>query len=856
MTSKEIRESFLSFFESKQHRRVQSAPVVPHGDPTLLFTNAGMNQFKDVFLGTGKRDYSRAADTQKCIRVSGKHNDLEEVGVDTYHHTFFEMLGNWSFGDYYKAEAIEWAWELLTKVWKLAPERLHATVYKTDDESYDLWKKYLPESRIHRFAEKDNFWEMGETGPCGPCSEIHYDRTPDLSGGKLVNAGVPEVIEIWNLVFIQFNRKIDGTLEELSAKHVDTGMGFERICSVIQKVSSNYSTDIFMPIINEIAKLSGHVYTDILTDKSSIAMRVIADHLRTLSFAIADGAMPGNEGRGYVLRRILRRASRFSRNLGFREAILYKLLPVLINVMGDVFPELITNKAVIEKIIKAEEESFLATLDRGLDRIEDIISKLNSVEQTGASVLHQKIISGNDAFLLYDSFGFPLDLTELIARERGIGVDTSGFTKQMEIQKERSRSSRKVHQQEVETGTLEFETVFTGYHEDEHEAMVLYVKENQVVLNYTPFYVESGGQISDTGEIILAGEKYLVTDVRKSGDAIIHFCDRNVEPAIGETVLVKIDLKRRKSIMRNHTATHLLHEALFRTLGSHVKQAGSLVSPDYLRFDFNHFEKVSNDEIKKIESIVNDKILEGIDVETRVMRIEDAQKSSKAKMFFGDKYGDIVRVVVVDEKYSMEFCGGTHVKNSSDIGLFKIISESSIAAGVRRIEAITGKAIENYIDSLNQKIADKDKYASDLHEKIRLLEKDITDIKNAELKKGMSDIIQKAELVNDIRVLIQQIQVENLDQLRTAGENLRNTFGTKGIGLLAAIIEDKVQLVCIVTDDLVKKYPAGKLVGEAAKILGGGGGGKPHLATAGGKDLEKLPELLTEFRNIVSKYGF
>lgn len=846
MTSYEIRQSFLDFFKSKEHRIVDSAPVVPHGDPTLLFTNAGMNQFKDVFLSIGKRDYSRAADTQKCIRVSGKHNDLEEVGVDTYHHTFFEMLGNWSFGDYYKTEAIAWAWELLTNIWGLDITRLHATVYRTDDEAYNIWKNYLPESRIHRFDEKDNFWEMGETGPCGPCSEIHYDRTPDKSGGPLVNAGVPEVIEIWNLVFIQYNRKADSSLEELPAKHVDTGMGFERICSVIQGKTSNYETDVFMPILEEIARLSGRKYNSELTNPDGIAMRVIADHLRTLSFAIADGAHPGNEGRGYVLRRILRRASRFARNLGFREPVLYKLLPVLNKVMAAYFPELIANNDIISRVIKNEEEKFLSTLDKGLDRIEDIFSKSDETN---------KIVPGADAFQLYDTYGFPIDLTELIARENGFTVDRAGFDLQMNEQKERSRAARKSHHQEVTFDGLEFKTEFTGYTETEGNYKVLYVKDNQVVLDKTPFYVESGGQISDTGILTIAGETYNVIDTRKSNDAVVHICDRDVENVAGDLAYAKVDVSRRKSIMRNHTATHLMHESLFRTLGTHIKQAGSLVSPDYLRFDFNHYEKVSQEDLNKVEDMVNEKILEGIDVVTKVISLDEAKKNPKTKMFFGDKYGDIVRVVTVDEKFSMEFCGGTHVRNTSEIGLFKILSESSIAAGVRRIEAVTGAGVNQYIKDIQSKLEDAESIHLNLHEKIRTLEKEITSLKMDEIKKGLDSLVSNSINIDGLKLCIAQISIENMEQLRTTGENLRNELKTNGIGLLATILEDKIQLVCVVTDDLVKQYPAGKLVGAAAQILGGGGGGKPHLATAGGRDSSKLPELFNKFPDIVREFN-
>ncbi|MFH1051730.1 MAG: alanine--tRNA ligase [bacterium] len=843
MTSNEIRSSFLDFFKSKEHRIVPSAPVIPHLDPTLLFTNAGMNQFKDVFLGTGKRDYTRAADTQKCIRVSGKHNDLEEVGVDTYHHTFFEMLGNWSFGDYYKEEAITWAWELLTDVWGLEKKRLHATVYRTDDEAFEIWKNFLPEDRIHRFDEKDNFWEMGESGPCGPSSEIHYDRTEDYSGGKLVNAGVPEVIEIWNLVFIQYNRKPDGSLEDLTAKHVDTGMGFERIVAVIQGKNSNYDTDVFSTLINEIEKLSNKKYSTELNNPDGIAMRVIADHVRTLSFSIADGSLPSNEGRGYVLRRILRRGSRFAKNLGFKEPVIYKIVPILAESMSEMFPELKNNIDTIQRVIKAEEESFLETLERGLEKFESYIKKPETIKTN--------TINGEDAFQLYDTFGFPLDLTELMSRERGLSVDIDGYNKKMQEQKQRSRYARKVHAQEVELPLTEFKTEFTGYTDTENEAEVLFVMGNQIILAQTPFYVESGGQVSDTGWIILAGEKYEVTDVRRSGDAIVHICDRDVEPLVGHKALAKIDIEHRRDIMKNHSATHLMHEALCQVLGSHIKQAGSLVAPDYLRFDFNHFEKVTVEELKKIELIVNQKIFEQIKVETNVLSLEDAQKNSKIKMFFGDKYGDVVRAVTMDKKYSTELCGGTHVSNTSEIGYFKIISESSIAAGVRRIEAITGKAVENYITSLQIKLDEEKKKSEELQEKIKQFEKEIAYNKMNGIKDSIESWIQDAKIVDSIRFVAKQVKVESMDELRTIGENLRNALGINGIALVTTVLNDKAQLVTVVTDDLKSKYPAGKIAAQASKFLGGSGGGKSHLATGGGKDVDNVKELITNFTTII-----
>lgn len=848
MTSRDVRQSFLDFFASKQHRIVPSAPVVPHGDPTLLFTNAGMNQFKDVFLGTGKREYSRAADTQKCIRVSGKHNDLEEVGYDTYHHTFFEMLGNWSFGDYYKAEAIAWAWELLVDIWKLDPKRLHATVYRTDNEAFTLWERFLPKDRIHYFDEKDNFWEMGETGPCGPCSEVHYDRTADFSGGPLVNAGVPEVIEVWNLVFIQYNRKADGSLEELPAKHVDTGMGFERICAVINGKDSNYDTDVFSPVIDRIAEMSGRKYLGALDDKDSIAMRVMADHIRTVSFSIADGALPSNEGRGYVLRRILRRASRYARNIGFREPVLYKFVQILADTMGDIFPEIKAQQATVERVMKAEEEGFLQTLERGLERFEDIVARLRPNDQGR--------IAGADAFLLYDTFGFPLDLTQLLARERDLTVDAAEFVELMEEQRARSRKARKNVLQEVETSIIAERSGFTGYTELETESKALHIKDNHIVLEKTPFYAEMGGQTADQGTITLGGATYHVLDVQKSGDAIIHICDREIEPLVGQMALASVDKKRRADIVANHSATHLLHEALRRVLGTHVQQAGSVVTAEHLRFDFPHFQKVTPEEMQQIEDMVNEKIRENHDVRTLELPIEEARKVAGVKSFFGDKYGDFVRVVVIDEKFSAEFCGGTHVGNTSEIGLFKLTGESSIAAGTRRLEAVTGAGVQKYISDLHTKMAQERREFEELQIKMKHLEKEISKFQVNALAGEVEGFIKRAQSVNGggLRVIAEQIEVAHIDQLKALGDELRNALGKQGVGLLASVIDDKAQLVCVATDDVKDKYPAGKLVGAVAKELGGGGGGKPHLATAGGKDVEKLASVLAGFAGLVEKF--
>jgi alanyl-tRNA synthetase len=932
MTSSQVRQSFLDFFEQRGHRIVPSSPVIPHGDPTLLFTNAGMNQFKDVFLGTGQRDYLRAADTQKCIRVSGKHNDLEEVGRDTYHHTFFEMLGNWSFGDYYKKEAIEWAWELLTKEWGLEKKRLYATVFEMDDEAAGLWKKVtdIHPTHIRKFGKKDNFWEMGETGPCGPCSEIHIDLTSDLSGRHLVNAGDPRVMEIWNLVFIQNNRNEKGELENLPAKHVDTGAGFERICAVLQGKSSNYDTDVFMPIIHGIEgatnkKYSGTSFQSVIHNplrkesfgqsEIDVAMRVIADHIRMLTFSITDGAIPGNEGRGYVLRRILRRAARFGRNFGMREPFIYKITAAVVDSMGKAFPEIVEKQSHVERVIKSEEDSFNATLDRGLEIFETVVERIG----------HSKVFPGEDAFKLCDTFGFPLDLTQLMADERGLKVDVSSFTELMEEQRDRSRRGtfHSSSQQTEWAGTASIavsegsKSKFIGYDTLEAQTVVLGAKGNLVVLDASPFYAESGGQIGDTGVLKAGSHTFTVRDTKKSEQGNILFLEQPMNGFEGMHVDAIVDKPRRINIQRNHSATHLVHEALRRVLGAHVHQQGSLVAPDHLRFDFPHFGKITPEEIRAIEQIVNEKIADNISVFTEVdMPIEKAKKIPNVKMFFGEKYGDIVRVVFIDESYSVEFCGGTHVKNTKDIGLFKIISESSIASGVRRIEAVTGEGIQQYIDEQLDKakhlddqlakfIEEKEmlelelqKYGDDCHlrprslagdghlgsislpssqsEAIRSVEagliqreqtleqltKQTLDLKK-ELSKhkvsgassAIETLVKNASALNGFKVVSSKIEAATMDELKSIGDTLRSKLGS-GVGILASIIEDKVALVCVVTDDLIKtkNLQAGKIVGEMAKQVGGGGGGKAHLATAGGKDVAKLHDALGKTVEIVKSF--
>ncbi|MFZ4621088.1 MAG: alanine--tRNA ligase [Bacteroidota bacterium] len=934
MTSREIRQSFLDFFKSKQHTIVHSAPVIPHGDPTLLFTNAGMNQFKEIFLGTGKRDYTRAADTQKCIRVSGKHNDLEEVGRDTYHHTLFEMLGNWSFGDYYKKEAIAWAWELLTEVWKMPKERLWITVYKTDEEAAKIWEQFIDPSRILRFGDKENFWEMGDSGPCGPCSEIHIDLTQRGDAPEaMVNAGSPELIEIWNLVFIQYNRNADGSLTELPAKHVDTGMGFERVCAVMESMKtdfkrfpSNYDSDVFTPIISRVSEISKIEYKASHSDVD-VAMRVIADHIRALTFAIGDGATPSNEGRGYVLRRILRRASRWGRKLELREPFMYKLVQTLVDTMSDVFPEIKEHQAHIERVIKSEEESFNQTLDRGLEIF----------EQTVEGLKQSKVFPGEAAFKLYDTFGFPLDLTQLICSERGLSVDATTFAQLMDEQRERSRESKlhggadvseseriaaesKENSKHFPTELFEKEFQFLGYDLTSTKAAILSAEKNLVVLNATPFYAESGGQLGDTGEIVIDGKSFPVVDTQKSGKVHVHILGTDLPKYSSRyEAEAKVDPKRRYSIMRNHTATHLMHAALRQTLGNHVHQAGSLVSPEYLRFDFAHFAKMSEQEMTEIENIVNEKIKENIMLQHhRAIPFDDAKKMG-ALMFFGDKYGDRVNVVQYGE-FSKEFCGGIHVKNTSEIGFFKIRTEASSASGVRRVEALTNDNAVEYLKLQNKTYRDRIEYAYDIIDDIQSMHdalgaaspftnelalgldtklrkfEDIPEIPQNivtdELKKEFADqlarfqalenyilelsdkkktiekekakaavqsasgnidaLITSAQTVDGFKVVSSKIAAADNEALKSLGDTLRGKLGS-GVGLLASVIDDKVALVCVVSDDLIKSknLQAGKIVGVVAKQLNGGGGGKPHLATAGGKDVAKLDESLKNFSDVV-----
>jgi alanyl-tRNA synthetase len=861
MKSTEVRQSFLDFFKSKGHTIVPSAPVVPLDDPTLLFTNAGMNQFKNIFLGLEKRDYSRAADTQKCIRASGKHNDLEDVGFDAIHHTFFEMLGNWSFGDYYKAEAIEWAWELLTKVWGLPKDRLYATVYRTDDDAEKLWKKIagLPGERVQRFDEKDNFWEMGETGPCGPCSEIHIDLTPDKSGARLVNTGDPRVLEIWNLVFIQYNREPDKSLKELPARHVDTGMGFERVLSVLNGRRSNYDTDLFTPIIAKVSELSGKGYDF----ENGVAHRAIADHLRCLSFAIADGALPSNEGRGYVLRRILRRAARFGRKLGFHEPFFYKLVPVLVDIMGEAFPELKEKHHYVSLVIKAEEESFNNTIDRGLEIFEKIVTTVASKKAA--------VIPGDEAFKLYDTYGFPLDLTQMMARERGLAVDEAGFNIAMEKQRDQSREAGKwEYQADFKPETWRqfskgAESRFVGYTEYEIDSEIrrLHVDGEHVLLTLadTPFYAESGGQVGDTGRIEGDGFTIEVLDTRKAGSHIVHVGKLAGGKIENPKIVAKIDAARRLATARHHTATHLLHKALRDAVGKHVTQTGSLVAPDHLRFDVTHFQKIEPAQLEDIEGAVNEHIRKDIEIETFQMPYNQARQLG-AMAIFEEKYGDVVRVVKIGD-YSLELCGGTHLHHTGEAGMFTLVSESSAAAGVRRLEALAGKASEDLLRR-ERRVADELRallncHRDELPDKVRelldsrkQLEREIRELRLKFSKQEILELVNQAQVLNGLRLVTAKVEAANVDDLRAMSDTLRDKLGT-GVGVLAAVMDGKINFVCVVTDDLIKQknLKAGDIVKKIAAVVGGSGGGRPHQALAGGKEVHRLDEALRHVADIV-----
>ncbi|MCR4592910.1 MAG: alanine--tRNA ligase [Bacteroidaceae bacterium] len=875
MTANEIRDSFKKFFESKGHLIVPSAPMVVKDDPTLMFTNAGMNQWKDIILGTRDPEPRRRADSQKCLRVSGKHNDLEEVGHDTYHHTMFEMLGNWSFGDYFKEGAIDMAWEYLVDVLKLDPKDLYVTVFEgspeenlvRDDEAAGFWLKHVPADHIINGNKHDNFWEMGDTGPCGPCSEIHLDsRTPEekakVPGRELVNKDDPQVIEIWNIVFMQFERKADGHLEPLGMNVIDTGMGFERLVRAIQGKHSNYDTDVFQPIIKAIGDLSGYKYGD--KEETDVAMRVIADHLRTIAFSIADGQLPGNAKAGYVIRRILRRAVRYAYTfLGQKEAFMYRLLPVLIQEMGATYPELEAQRELITKVMKEEEDSFLRTLETGIKLLDGVMKETKAAGKTE--------IAGEKAFTLFDTYGFPLDLTELICRENGLTVDEAGFNVEMEKQKARARNAAQVEmgdwhivsESQSENGEI---STFVGYDYTEYGCHIVKYREvkqkkgvvYEAILDQTPFYGEMGGEVGDTGVLVNETETIKVIDTKKENGVSIHLLERIPTNPEAE-FMACVDVDRRRAIEANHSCTHLLDEALKEVLGSHVEQKGSLVTPDYLRFDFSHFEKVTPEQIREVEHLVNERIRQNLPLqEYRDTPIEEAKKLG-AVALFGEKYGDKVRVVQFGS--SIEFCGGCHAKSTGCIGMVRIISESSIAAGVRRIEAITGKAVEDVLDKQQDLLAELRSFFNNAPDLVGTIRKAIND--NAELKKQVEEVmrekaaglkqemIAKQKEVNGIKVLsaITPLGAEFVKdiafQLRAEVEN--------SLVVIGSVAEGKPLLTAAASDSVVATgVNIGKNIREAAKLIQGGGGGQPHFATAGGKNpegihaaVEKLIEILT-----------
>lgn len=867
MTSKEIRKTFLDFFESKGHKILPSAPMVVKGDPTLMFINSGMAPFKNWFLGNEPIKYPRVADTQKCLRVSGKHNDLEEVGVDTYHHTMFEMLGNWSFGDYFKKEAITWAWELLTEVYKIPKDRLYVTVFEGDakenlafdQEAYDIWKERIAEDRILHGNKKDNFWEMGDQGPCGPCSEIHVDIRSDeernkVDGKTLVNNDHPQVVEIWNNVFMQFERKADGSLVELPAKHVDTGMGFERLCMALQGKTSNYDTDVFTPLIAEIEKISGKKY-ERTAEKRDVAMRVIADHVRAVSFAICDGQLPSSGGAGYVIRRILRRAIRYGYSfLDLKEPFIYRLVKVLADEMGDFFPEIRSSQTLVEKVIREEEESFLRTLDKGISLLEDIIKKT-----TG------DVIDGKTVFELYDTFGFPVDLTALIAAESNRRIDQLGFDEELQKQKERSRAATKLETEdwvEVAAG----ETKFIGYDNLESDAKILRYRKvkakgkdsYQIVLDVTPFYAESGGQVGDKGKLISANETIEVIDTKKDNGLTVHITEQLSEN-FSATFHAVVDKNLRQESASNHTATHLLHEALREVLGTHVEQKGSLVHPDYLRFDFSHFSKMTDEEVERVEQLVNERIRKNFPLEeNRAMNIEDAKKTG-AMMLFGEKYGDLVRVIKFGN--SVELCGGTHVPSTGEIGLFKIQSEGAVAAGVRRIEAISSNGAFNFIknelntlEEVRQTLKAKDivKSLQDLQSKNAELQKQIEKFNHEKAMQVKQVLIDKISSVNGVNFLAERVDLD-ASSLKDIGFQLK-AENDKFFAVFAGENDGKAMITVAISDDLIKEknLNAGTIVRELAKEINGGGGGQPSFATAGGTKISGLQTVLEKSKNYLS----
>ncbi|MGA0284793.1 MAG: alanine--tRNA ligase [Saprospiraceae bacterium] len=873
MNAQSIRETFINFFESRGHHIVNSAPVVLKDDPSLMFTNAGMNQFKDFFLGNQAPDYTRVADTQKCLRVSGKHNDLEEVGRDSYHHTMFEMLGNWSFGDYFKEEAIDLAWELLTKVYGLNEEDLYITVFQgdpkdkteADAETTAFWKKHVPESHILYFDKKDNFWEMGETGPCGPCSEIHIDIRSDeekkrVPGKDLVNRDHPHVIEIWNLVFIQYNRKADGSLEELPAKHIDTGMGFERLCMVVQGKTSNYDSDLFTPYIKAIESKTGISYGSDYSGNSmsDIAMRVITDHIRAISFTIADGEMPSNTGAGYVIRRILRRAVRYYYSfLDIKEPFLHGFVDMLADQFKNIFPELDAQREFVTKVILEEEKSFLRTLDDGLKRL-------------AALKIDDGTLSGEDAFELYDTYGFPFDLTRLVAEEKGWNVDEKGFNHALAQQKARSRADASKETGDWVVVNEDAETEFIGYDELAAEDIRLSkyrtVKEKgneyiQLMLDRTPFYPEGGGQVGDTGKLLFGNESIKVLDTRKENNAIIHYVDKlpsNIQLPINAFV----DIRKRNFTECNHSATHLLHAALRQVLGTHVQQKGSLVREDMLRFDFSHFEKMSEEEIKQVEQIVNMRIRQNIKLEeARQIPIEEA-KEAGAMMLFGEKYGDTVRMITFDKEFSRELCGGCHVDSTGEIGFFKILSETGIAAGVRRITAISSEYAEKHIaeqfelmDQISNILKNPQDLLSavtELQEENKNLKKKIESLQSSKAGDIQKELAASAKDINGVKLVASAVSLGDSKAMKTLVYNLESELGN-AVVLLGNSTDNKVQLMLKISDELVesKSYDAGAMIRELAKEVKGGGGGQKFFATAGGSDPSGLDNALNKIESLL-----
>ena len=937
ITSAEIRQQFLDFFKSKGHVIIPSAPIVVKDDPTLMFTNAGMNQFKDYFLGNKQPTNKRVADTQKCLRVSGKHNDLEEVGVDTFHHTMFEMLGNWSFGDpespdgvgtgYFKKEAIEWSWELLTKIYKIPKDRLYVTIFGGDEkeklpkdqEAISEWTKWLDEDRVLLFGRKDNFWEMGDTGPCGPCTEIHVDCRPDeerkkTDGKKLVNSDNPHVIEIWNNVFIQFNRLKDGSLEPLPAKHVDTGMGLERLTMVLQNKTSSYDTDIFTGIIEATEKITGKKYSPTPTlpqgkghqqhnsplkentyskneptisgalqrskvppsdgFREAVAFRVIADHIRAIGFTIADGQLPSNIGAGYVIRRILRRAARYYFSyLDYKQPLLCQLMPLLAHQFENVFPELQKQIDFVSKVVKEEEEAFLRTLDKGLKRIDDIIQSAGD-----------KMINGKNAFELYDTYGFPIDLTRLIATEKDLSVDEKGFEAEMQQQKHRSRSATAIDTEDwitvnessgnqnsfVGYDTLEVETKIVKYRKIKAKG-----KESfQLVLETTPFYAESGGQVGDTGELIFKsplstggeglGERIKVTDTKKENELIIHFTD-SLPPDLSGNVIARVDAKKRRDTAWHHSATHLLHAALRKVLGTHVTQKGSLVNSEHLRFDFSHFAKMSDEEISEVEELVNEKIRNNIPVVIKLMRKDEAM-SLGAMALFGEKYGDIVRVVIIDPIYSIELCGGTHVGATGDIGFFKFTNETAVAAGVRRVEAACGKLAEDYVNEkikLLERIQTQLKAPKDLSKAVEKLIEDRNELQKTteklqrlQTQASVDKLISKKETINNYAFYHDMILDADINLLKLISSELQIKNAKHSVALLIGKKDGKVNILLALSDDLAKaeKLDANKIIKETiAPLINGGGGGQKFLATASGSEVSNIDKVINQFKEVLNK---